>query len=468
MKSFGKLRKEACWTGYKAKGMKKKGDRMVPNCVPEEVQLQEEDGYPHEVHVRNYDEPDDEHSTFPKDHINYGVNMHHGTYKGVTPKGYVFGFREKQHADKFVQHVNTHKHTHAEHLEDVKTDVTLHKVVERLIDMRHKGILTMDDYTSIAHLKEEVELDEKDDSPYEKASDTALDKKYGYGTSYDKTPKNSFGRAANRSSAAAALKTLRKNKNTDLEIGADAVHKGWAKTAMTSNDQTPEKKEKRAGLASTSYSNLPNDEKEKDRVAFNAVKSVYNNKIKKEEVELDESAGDRLLQTAREYKHGSIGYHKSMIKYHDHMADVHYSDRPKRKEHEENIRHHQSELDALKEEVEQIQEIGIGGTKKGRDALKRYRQKAILDKTYSMIRPSAPNALDDRKWKNRHIGILRATKKLGEDGIAVPGPTNTTGSGAVAGMGQPPGSKSGEPGVHPMRKRKVVLLPMGRRTPSKM
>ena len=27
---------EACWTGYKKVGMKKKGDRMVPNCVPEE------------------------------------------------------------------------------------------------------------------------------------------------------------------------------------------------------------------------------------------------------------------------------------------------------------------------------------------------------------------------------------------------------------------------------------------------
>ena len=249
MKSFGKLRKEACWTGYKAKGMKKKGDRMVPNCMPEEVQLQEEDGYPHAVHVRNYDEPDDENSTFPKDHINHGINIHHGTYKGVTDKGYVFGFREKQHADEFVRHVNTNKHTHAEHLSE--------------------GVF------------EEISQEKK-----------------------------------------------------------------------------------------------------------------------------------------------------------------------------------------MKEDVEQIQEIG--DTEKGRDALKSYRQKAILDKTYSMIRPSAPNALDDRKWKNRHVGINRAKKKLGEDGIAVPGPTNTTGSGAVAGMGQPPGSKSGEPGVHPMRKKKVVLLPMGRRTPPKM
>jgi hypothetical protein len=33
---------EACWTGYTAKGMKKKGNRMVPNCVPEEVIFNED------------------------------------------------------------------------------------------------------------------------------------------------------------------------------------------------------------------------------------------------------------------------------------------------------------------------------------------------------------------------------------------------------------------------------------------
>ena len=33
---------EKCWDGYKQVGMKKKGDRMVPNCVPLEVQDLEE------------------------------------------------------------------------------------------------------------------------------------------------------------------------------------------------------------------------------------------------------------------------------------------------------------------------------------------------------------------------------------------------------------------------------------------
>ena len=26
---------EACWDGYRKDGMKKKGDRMVPNCIKE-------------------------------------------------------------------------------------------------------------------------------------------------------------------------------------------------------------------------------------------------------------------------------------------------------------------------------------------------------------------------------------------------------------------------------------------------
>ena len=121
---------------------------------------------------------------------------------------------------------------------------------------------------------------EREDSPYEKASDAALDKRYGYGRASG--DKRSFGRAANRSSAAAALRALRRGERsgsgTSTEAGADAVHRGWAKTAETSTDQTPEKKAKRAKLANTEYKDLPDDEKEKDRVSFNAVKAVYKNR----------------------------------------------------------------------------------------------------------------------------------------------------------------------------------------------
>ena len=38
-KKFQDLRK-ACWKGYKAVGLKKKGDAMVPNCVPEETVME--------------------------------------------------------------------------------------------------------------------------------------------------------------------------------------------------------------------------------------------------------------------------------------------------------------------------------------------------------------------------------------------------------------------------------------------
>ena len=39
--------------------------------------------------------------------------------------------------------------------EDVKSDASLHKVVEKLINIRNKGVLTMDDYKMIAQLKEQ-------------------------------------------------------------------------------------------------------------------------------------------------------------------------------------------------------------------------------------------------------------------------------------------------------------------------
>ena len=39
--ALNKSKEEACWSGYKQVGMKKKGNRQVPNCVPENVDLEE-------------------------------------------------------------------------------------------------------------------------------------------------------------------------------------------------------------------------------------------------------------------------------------------------------------------------------------------------------------------------------------------------------------------------------------------
>lgn len=42
MKSFKAFLEDGpCWKGYRQVGMKKKGNKMVPNCVPEEADLEE-------------------------------------------------------------------------------------------------------------------------------------------------------------------------------------------------------------------------------------------------------------------------------------------------------------------------------------------------------------------------------------------------------------------------------------------
>lgn len=38
--------------------------------------------------------------------------------------------------------------------EDVKNDMDLHRIVEKLIDIRNNGVLTMDDYNTIANIEE--------------------------------------------------------------------------------------------------------------------------------------------------------------------------------------------------------------------------------------------------------------------------------------------------------------------------
>ena len=149
-----------------------------------------------------------------------------------------------------------------------------------------------------AYLEVYDNIMEKEDSEYEKASDAALDSRYGYGRASG--DKRSFGRATNRASAAAALRAIRRGERsgsgTSREAGSDAVHQGWAKTAKTSSDQTPEKKARRAGLANTPYSKLPDDEKEKDRVSFDAVRATYNrNKTQKEEFDVYDIILSHLL-----------------------------------------------------------------------------------------------------------------------------------------------------------------------------
>ena len=52
MKTFKEFT-EACWDGYKQIGMKKKNGKKVPNCVPEEEEIEESEYQGKKVKLNN-------------------------------------------------------------------------------------------------------------------------------------------------------------------------------------------------------------------------------------------------------------------------------------------------------------------------------------------------------------------------------------------------------------------------------
>lgn len=104
---------------------------------------------------------------------------------------------------------------------------------------------------------------------YARLSDETLDNHYHYGRS-----NSGFGWEANKGSARAALETISAG-NTNLETIAAAIHSGWANVALSYEDpvylQKPQKREARYKLAKTSYEQLPEEEKAKDRVVAEAI-----------------------------------------------------------------------------------------------------------------------------------------------------------------------------------------------------
>lgn len=113
-------------------------------------------------------------------------------------------------------------------------------------------------------------------------SDEALDNAYHYGRS---SPGNTFGWQANLKSAAFAKQMIDKGV-TDIEAISDAIHKGWNETAkafVQNPDQFDDtaklqaagkleaKVQQRAQLMKQNYAQLPEEEKEKDRVVARAL-----------------------------------------------------------------------------------------------------------------------------------------------------------------------------------------------------
>ena len=100
-KPTGQL-KDACWSGYTAVGMKMKGGRKVPNCVPEEVEIQEE--FKKGDKVRHKDgtlgtvtgEPD-EHGIV---HWKHAGNKHRVSHKNVLKSAANEKFRWRQQQEE--------------------------------------------------------------------------------------------------------------------------------------------------------------------------------------------------------------------------------------------------------------------------------------------------------------------------------------------------------------------------------
>lgn len=101
-------------------------------------------------------------------------------------------------------------------------------------------------------------------------SDKALDDAYHYGLSQPGT----FGYAANKGSAEAALDLLRAGERDEHTLAA-AIHDGWGVIARSFPGQPPDKQAKRIALADTLYFSLPQDEKDKDLLVARALRDAF-------------------------------------------------------------------------------------------------------------------------------------------------------------------------------------------------
>ena len=120
-------------------------------------------------------------------------------------------------------------------------------------------------------------------------SDAALDQAYGYGRS---TPGNTFGWQANLKSAEFAKKIIDSGV-TDIDQISDAIHQGWNVTArafVENPDQFDDtaklkaagkleaKLAQREKLMNIDYSQLDDEEQEKDRVVARALLTAIKGK----------------------------------------------------------------------------------------------------------------------------------------------------------------------------------------------
>lgn len=83
-----------------------------------------------------------------------GPDLHKNLHKGTTQ------FEEVDKKDTITMDIPLLIRILELAREDIKSDAELHRVVEKLIDIRNKGTLTMDDYDFVAKLKESLQLED--------------------------------------------------------------------------------------------------------------------------------------------------------------------------------------------------------------------------------------------------------------------------------------------------------------------
>jgi len=143
--------------------------------------------------------------------------------------------------------------------------------------MKNKDTILLEEAYQQVYLKENLDINK-----LATISDEALDNAYHYGRS---TPGNSFGWQANLKSAEFAANIINSGV-TDIEQISDAIHKGWNETAklfvanpnqfddtvkLKESGKLEAKLEQRKKLMNIQYAQLPEDEKEKDRVVARAL-----------------------------------------------------------------------------------------------------------------------------------------------------------------------------------------------------
>lgn len=362
----------------------------------------------HLVHVSDGSKYDEVPHEKDIEHVKTGAMHHGGEWAGHSDKGAFFKFKSKEDAEHFKRHVDKcpHRSCYADHVNEaveykgIGTDVVDKKKV-------------LNPQPNLLSTKKTVK-DFKEAKVYDPITKKMVN---------SKPIKVQAGGGATRNGVPVEIGPS-KYKQGLKEEQLDELSVKTLKSYVKKADRQHEKNYDKGYDLSMKYADVDDSHpmaKQIDKHIKLADKrglgaNLARRKINaKEEVELDESTGSRLWHAANEYEMGSPEYHKRMIQYHDHMADVHYGT-AQGNEHEENIRHHQKELAKLKEEVEHIDELKD-------TTLQSYRKKVAKDvgRAYAIHQdPYKKTDKDDmRKLSNRVKGDERAEIRLKKEDVQI-------------------------------------------------